>query len=101
MFHTIPGTRLTVPTPGLAYVLLALGAILIVLGTAGAMKVRRHMMDSASGFFELLLMRGRETFSYLLHDYDEPDKRLILLGLVGRVLGGLMIVWAAIGLFVA
>ncbi|HRK20897.1 MAG TPA: hypothetical protein PLX06_03780 [Fimbriimonadaceae bacterium] len=101
MFHTIPGSRLTVPTPGFAWVLIILGAILIVIGTAGAMKVRRHMMDEAGNFFELVLMRSRETFSYLLHDYDEPDKFLILLGFVGRIVGGLLILWAGIGLFVA
>lgn len=101
MLHTIPGTRLTVPSPVLAYVLLALGLLLMVVGTLAALKVRRHMMAGAASWLDWFMMRERETLGYLLHDYDESDKPLILMGLAGRFFGGLLALWAAIGLFVA
>lgn len=101
MFHTIPGSRLLVPAGFMMWLLLAVGAALIVAGTLGALKVRRHMSEGASNGMEGLAIRGRETFAYLLHDYDEADKPLILLGYLGRFAGGLLLVWSAIGLFVA
>lgn len=101
MFHTLHGTRLTVPAGFMAWLILAVGLALVVAGTVSAMRVRRHMMGTASSWLEALAMRGRETLGYLLHDYDEPDKPWLLLAFAGRVVGGLLVVWAGIGLFVA
>lgn len=56
------------------------------------------MVAGEQGFVESMLNRGVPTLGYLLNDYDEPDKWLIVLGLVGRVLGGLLFLWGLAGL---
>lgn len=98
MFRSIPGTRLVVPTTPVAWAFIVVGLILIAVGTVGMMRVRRHMWDETRSTLEAIFNASRETLGYLLHDYDEPDKPLIILGLVGRVIGGILIVWSLIAL---
>ncbi len=99
MLRTIPNSRLVVPAPDLAWVLLLAGMALIVWGTLCAMKVRRAMNEE-TGELGPLINHGRSNLGYLLNDYAEDDKPLLLLGLIGRVFGGLLVVWAGIALFV-
>lgn len=105
LLRKVGSSRLVLPEPALAWILVAFGVLLVAIGTAGALRVRRRMWQDASDSDTLpgqvvghLLMRGRGTLAYLLHEYDEPDKGLILLGLVGRVIGGLAILWGLAGL---
>jgi hypothetical protein len=99
LLKTIPNSRLVVPAPELAWVLIVVGLALIVWGTMCAMKVRRAMNEE-TGALGPLVNHGRSNLGYLLNDYVDDDKPLLLLGLAGRMIGGLMVVWAGIGLFV-
>ncbi len=99
MFRYIAGSRLALPEPPLAWALLFLGATLIVCGTLCAMRVRRHM-NMGDGWGSRLLNAERSTLGYLIHEYDEPDRLLLFAGLLGRVIGGVALIWAAIALFV-
>ncbi|HRF59753.1 MAG TPA: hypothetical protein PLH94_07560 [Fimbriimonadaceae bacterium] len=98
MFRTIPGSRLLVPTVPVAWALIVLGVVLIAVGTAGMIRVRSHMWGETRSMFEAMFNSTKGTLSYLLHEYDEPDKPLILLGLVGRFLGGVLVLWSLIAL---
>lgn len=100
MFRTVAGTRLIIPEPALAWLLLALGLALIVWGTLCAMKIRRAMNDE-TGLLGPLINEGRSNLGYLLNDYDGGDKPLLLFGLVARLIGGVWVVWAGIALFVS
>jgi len=99
MIRYIPGSRLALPEPLLAWPLLILGAALIVCGTLCAMKVRRHM-HAGDGWGERLLKTEGGILGYLIHEYDEPDRPFLLAGLLGRVIGGVALIWAGIALFV-
>lgn len=96
--RTIPNSRLLVPSSAFAVVLIALGVLLIAVGVAGMMKVRRHMNESAS-LIEILFLK-RSNLAFLLWEYDEPDKVLLLLAQVGRAIGMVAVLWGAVGLFV-
>lgn len=82
----------------MAWVFIVLGVVLVAIGTAGMMRVRRHMWSESRTLLEAIFTSSRETLSYLLHDYDEPDKPLIFLGLVGRIIGGILVIWSLIAL---
>lgn len=77
---------------GLAWPLIIVGAVLIVLGTACMMKVRRQMLAEQGTVLGLFVSSLRETSNYLLHDYDQPDRPLMLLAWVGRFFGGVAVV---------
>lgn len=98
LLRKIGSSRLVLPEPPLAWILLVVGVLLVAIGTAGVLRVRRRMGEEADGLLGHLLVRGRGTLSYLLHDYDGEDRGLILLGLLGRVIGGIAIVWGLAGL---
>lgn len=105
LVRKIGSSRLVLPEAPLAWVLVVVGVLLVALGTAGALRIRRRMWEEANQSDSVggllvgqVLLRGRETFSYLLHDYDGEDRPLIFLGLFGRVVGGLAILWGLAGL---
>ncbi|HRI44420.1 MAG TPA: hypothetical protein PLL78_07650 [Fimbriimonadaceae bacterium] len=98
LVRKIGSSRLVLPEPPLAWILLVVGVLLVAIGTAGVLRVRRRMGEEAEGMLGHLLMRGRGTLSYLIHDYDGQDRGIIFLGLFGRVIGGIVIVWGLAGL---
>ena len=98
LFRKIPNSRLTLPEPMMAWVLIIVGVVLIALGTLCAMRIRSHMWGETTSLLQAFFNHSRETIGYLIHDYDQPDKPLMFLGLFGRVVGGLGVVWGMIGL---
>lgn len=100
LFRKIPNSRLTLPEPAMAWILIVVGVVLIAIGTMCMMRVRAHMWGETRTLFEAFFNQSRETLGYLIHDYDEPDKPLIFLALIGRFLGGIGVVWGMIGLLV-
>lgn len=94
----IPNTRLYLPEPALAWVLIILGVLLIALGTLAAMRVRAHMWGETRGMFQALINFNRETFHYWMHEYDEADKWLLGLAMGIRFPAAIGILWAIAGL---
>lgn len=99
--HQVQGARLWVPDPALAWVTLLVGSGLIIIGALCALKVRRSRLESGIDGIQPFIGWGRENLSYLIHDYDGSDKFLLLLGMGGRMVGVLAILWAAAGFFIA
>lgn len=84
--------------PALAWILIVVGVLLVIFGTLCAMKVRRTVLDDSESPLDWLAKTGFQTISMLLYEYDEPDKPLMLLGFLGRVLGMVGLLWGVLGL---
>ncbi|MCW5941377.1 MAG: hypothetical protein KIS66_04045 [Fimbriimonadaceae bacterium] len=94
--RTVPGTRLVLPEPLIAWVLVVVGAVGLVVGTLCAMRVRRSV-NAEGGWIESLFRSGSSTLGILLHDYDEPDKALMAAGLILRPVLGAVMLWGIAG----
>lgn len=96
--RTIPGTRMLLPEPALAWVFLVVGVLLLAIGTAAAVRVLAHMWGGTRSLIDVLIALNRPLSGYFLHDYDEPDKVLMGVLLVGRVPGVILTLWGLAGL---
>lgn len=94
----IPNTRLYLPDPPLAWLILVVGVLLIAVGTAAAVRVRAHMWGETRNILGAFISFNRDTLHYWLHDYDEPDKWLVGLAMILRFPVAFAILWAIIGL---
>jgi len=94
----IPNTRLYLPEPALAWVIIVVGVILIAVGTAAAVRVRAHMWGETRSILGALISFNRDTLHYWFHDYDEADKWLLGLAMIIRFPVAFAILWAIAGL---
>jgi hypothetical protein len=96
--YSLPGTRITLPQMPLAVLCILVGVVLITLGVLCTRKIRAHMWATQTEPVEMAFNLIRKTQPYLIHEYDEPDKWLMMLGYVGRYPGGLLLLWGIAGI---
>lgn len=98
MLRQVSGSRLYLPEPAFAWFLIILGVLVIAFGTLAAIKVRSRMWSETGSLLQSLLNVNRDTWNYLLHDYEEPDKWLIALIMALRFPAAIGILWGGAGL---
>lgn len=96
--YSLPGTRIVLPLMPLAVLCILLGAALIVVGVLCTRKIRAHMWATQTEPAEMAFNFFRKTQPYLIHEYHEDDRYLMMLGYVGRYPGGLMLLWGIAGI---
>ena len=82
----------------MAWIMIVSGLVLIALGTLAALKVRAHMWGDTRTAWQLLVNFDRPTFSHWIHEYDQPDKWLLGLGLFLRFPAAIVVLWGLAGL---